>query len=395
MVNNYPHHSHHTHLILTFHYLVGAFVAQSLPCSKHNISGLQDRILLQATVQDLQYRLTKVEQLIDNLVKRLTALEQVSVQTTRHILTPSRFAPRLLAAPHYSTSITEAPTLSESPVSTSAPFELALGSTLSPQSPVSFVPPQPALGTSMPSHTSVPSQSPVSFVPSQPALGSSIPSQSPMSSVPTQPALGISIPSYTSVPSQSPMSSVPPQPALSSSIPPYTSLPSQSPMSFAPPQLAMGTSIPSQSPMSSILAQLALGGSASSQSSSVQPPQGTAEGKDVPPGQPLPSSAIQKERLSSVEVVLIKNSKLKGEGKAPTLAQKLAREAIFGDDVMIRCTPFGTGTLHALPVRELQYLKDIMFQQLPQYWNNTVGFEDLWKKCMEAVQQSCKRLRPK
>ena len=395
MVNNYPHHSHHTYLILTFHYLVGAFVAQSLSCSKHNISGLQDRILLQATVQDLQCRLTKVEQLIDNLVKRLTALEQVSVQTTRHILTPSRFAPRLLAAPHYSTSITEAPTLSESPVSTSAPFELALGSTLSPQSPVSFVPPQPALGTSMPSHTSVPSQSPVSFVPSQPALGRSIPSQSPMSSVPPQPALGISIPSYTSVPSQSPMSSVPPQPALSSSIPPYTSLPSQSPMSFAPPQLAMGTSIPSQSPMSSILAQLALGGSASSQSSSVQPPQGTAEGSDVPPGQPLPSSAIQKERLSSVEVVLIKNSKLKGEGKAPTLAQKLAREAIFGDDVMIRCTPFGTGTLHALPVRELQYLKDIMFQQLPQYWNNTVGFEDLWKKCMEAVQQSCKRLRPK
>ena len=85
------------------------------------------------------------------------------------------------------------------------------------------------------------------------------------------------------------------------------------------------------------------------------------------------------ERLSSVEVVLIKNSKLKGEGKAPTLAQKLAREAIFGDDVMIRCTPFGTGTLNALPVKELQYLKDIMFQQLPQYWNNTVGFEDLWK----------------
>ena len=76
-------------------------------------------------------------------------------------------------------------------------------------------------------------------------------------------------------------------------MPSYTSVPSQSPMSFAPPQLAMGTSMPSQSPMSSILSQLALGGSASSQSSSVQPPQGTAEGSDVPPGQPLPSSAIQ------------------------------------------------------------------------------------------------------
>ena len=63
-----------------------------------------------------------------------------------------------------------------------------------------------------------------------------------------------------------------------------------------------------------------------------------------------------------MEVVLIKNSKLKGEAKAPTLAQKLARDALFGDDVMMRCTPFGTGTLNALPVRELQYLKDIIFQ---------------------------------
>ena len=77
---------------------------------------------------------------------------------------------------------------------------------------------------------------------------------------------------------------------------------------------------------------------------------GTTDSSDVPPGQPLPSSAIKKERLLSVEVVLIKNSKLKGEGKALSLAQRLAREAIFGDDVMIRCTPFGSSTLNALPV---------------------------------------------
>ena len=167
-------------------------------------------------------------------MKRLTALEEVSVQTTRHILTLSRFASRLLAAPHYSTSITEAPTLSELPESTSVPFELALGTTLSPQSSMSFAQPRPALGTSIPSHTSVPSQSPMSFVPPQPASDTSTPSH---------------------------------------------------------------TSIPSQSPMSSIPSQLVLGSSASSQFSSVQPPQltstlpvsnhlhymeGTAEGSDVP-----------------------------------------------------------------------------------------------------------------
>ena len=92
----------------------------------------------------------------------------------------------------------------------------------------------------------------------------------------------------------------------------------------------------------------------------------------VAPGEPLPFSVIHKEHLSSVETVLIRYANLKGVQKAPTLAQKLARDAIFGDNVMVQCTPYGTGTLYALPVRELQYLKEIMFQQFSQYWNNAV-----------------------
>ena len=102
----------------------------------------------------------------------------------------------------------------------------------------------------------------------------------------------------------------------------------------------------------------------------------------VVPGEPLPSSVIKKEHLSLVETVLIRYANLKGVQKAPTLAQKLARDAIFGDNVMVQCAPIGTGTLYALPVRELQYLKEIMFQQFPQYWNNAVDFESLWKKCL-------------
>ena len=44
-------------------------------------------------------------------------------------------------------------------------------------------------------------------------------------------------------------------------------------------------------------------------------------------------------------------------------------------------------------VNELIELKKVMFTQFPQYWKNPVEFEPLWKKCLESVQQGCKRLR--
>ena len=109
--------------------------------------------------------------------------------------------------------------------------------------------------------------------------------------------------------------------------------------------------------------------------------------------QELPSSAIRKETLNSVEVVLAQSTKLKGEGKAGTLAQKLAKECIFGEDVLKQCTPLGTSTLPALPSAELKQLKLIMLQQFPQYWRAPEDFETIWGKCVIAIQQCCKRLR--
>ena len=55
----------------------------------------------------------------------------------------------------------------------------------------------------------------------------------------------------------------------------------------------------------------------------------------------LPSSAIHKDTLISVEDVFKKYFKLKHESKVETLACKLAKEAIFGPDVMKQCTPIG------------------------------------------------------
>ena len=104
----------------------------------------------------------------------------------------------------------------------------------------------------------------------------------------------------------------------------------------------------------------------------------------------LPSSSINKERLSSIEDVIQKYPKLKQESKAGTLACKLAKEAIFGADVMKQCTPIGNRELPGLPEKELKMLKKAIYMRFPQYWGNKVEFEPVWKKCLESVQQCCK-----
>lgn len=107
----------------------------------------------------------------------------------------------------------------------------------------------------------------------------------------------------------------------------------------------------------------------------------------------LPSSAINKEKLKAPVLVIKQHPKLRGDSKAGTLAVKLAREAIFGDDVLAKCTPGGSRELPALPNDELNLLKEEMFEQFSQYWSNPVEFEAVWSICFNAVGQACKRLR--
>ena len=95
----------------------------------------------------------------------------------------------------------------------------------------------------------------------------------------------------------------------------------------------------------------------------------------------LPSSEIKKDKLSSVQEVLDKYSHLIKKGATirniRMLSIKLAKEAIFGADVMARCTPGGTREYPGLPRKELYELKKIALEQYPQYWNCLHIFEDV------------------
>lgn len=109
----------------------------------------------------------------------------------------------------------------------------------------------------------------------------------------------------------------------------------------------------------------------------------------------LPSSEIPRAGLVPAEHILQKFSRLRCESKVGTLAVKLAREAIFGDKVLIRCTVMGERELPGLPATELMELKRMLFKQFPQLWAARHEFEPLWKVCVEAIGQACKRLRIK
>ena len=107
----------------------------------------------------------------------------------------------------------------------------------------------------------------------------------------------------------------------------------------------------------------------------------------------LLSSEINKVDLVATDVLFQHHRNLKGESRAGTLAVKLAREVYFGSQVMSKCTMSGCWDLPGLPTAELGELKQTLFLQFPEFWKNPVEFEALWSKCVEAINQSCKKIR--
>ena len=71
----------------------------------------------------------------------------------------------------------------------------------------------------------------------------------------------------------------------------------------------------------------------------------------------LSSDDINKARLKSVQDVLQRYPNLQTESTIGALAVKVAREALFGDEILRRCTPRGWQDLPALPQAELNMLK--------------------------------------
>ena len=115
--------------------------------------------------------------------------------------------------------------------------------------------------------------------------------------------------------------------------------------------------------------------------------------QSLPPINGLPSSPINHSKLVAAKEITDRNPKLMCESKVPTLALKLARESFFGEDVMAQCTVAGDRKLPALPVHELELLKNQVLTLFPAYWNSHHEFEPVWTKCTASIGQACKRLR--
>ena len=124
---------------------------------------------------------------------------------------------------------------------------------------------------------------------------------------------------------------------------------------------------------------------ASMQSKSQKPPTGTKY---------FSASAINRSNLKDAHQVIAANKKLCVPARASTLAVKLAREAVFGDETLAMCTVAGErGGFMALPVEEMKVLKTTMLHLFSAV--TPVEFETIWKECNDAIGQACKRARDK
>ena len=107
----------------------------------------------------------------------------------------------------------------------------------------------------------------------------------------------------------------------------------------------------------------------------------------------MPFSAIDTSSLLPLDAVIRKNQKLLCESKLPILAQKLAKDAYFGESVMLQCTVAGEWDLPGLPEHELKQLKGKLLSLFPQYWRSPFELEAQWRHAEESIGQASKRLR--
>lgn len=113
----------------------------------------------------------------------------------------------------------------------------------------------------------------------------------------------------------------------------------------------------------------------------------------------LASDNIIRGDLVSVEEVLVKYGNLiRMRDARPIhickLCVMLAKEAIFGVQIMMACNVTGKGEIYpGLPYPELCLLKKILLEQYPQYWDNLDRFELIWARCVKALRYACRSER--
>ena len=91
----------------------------------------------------------------------------------------------------------------------------------------------------------------------------------------------------------------------------------------------------------------------------------------------------------------MKHPKLRCTSKVGTMAVKLAKDALFGEDAMARCTVAGEHDLPGHPIEELQHLKHTIFMLFHGMWDSPQEFEPMWKLCLDTIGQACKRYKTK
>ena len=109
----------------------------------------------------------------------------------------------------------------------------------------------------------------------------------------------------------------------------------------------------------------------------------------------LSSSQINQTGLIDPDIIIKRYANYHTLSRISTLAQRLASKSYFGDDVLEKCTVMGCRDHPALPLKELNDLKQKIFSLFPQFWANPIQFEDTWTNCANAIGQRCKRNKRK
>lgn len=103
----------------------------------------------------------------------------------------------------------------------------------------------------------------------------------------------------------------------------------------------------------------------------------------------LPSSRIDKSQLWPIQDVVRNFS-----NNPSYLARKLATFAFYGSEVLSMCTPKGKGSFPALPLAELNMIKQVVFDAFPQYWDDPDEYERLWNSnILPAIGTECSNSR--
>ena len=99
-------------------------------------------------------------------------------------------------------------------------------------------------------------------------------------------------------------------------------------------------------------------------------------------------------QLKSINLMVSTCTKHVGKERMGELACKLAREAVFGEEVMAQSTILGIRGQRALPAERIELIKETILQhRYPMMKADSESFKAVWKLCTAAINHACSKLR--